>query len=761
MEITAGQQLALCQLEDICKYSEQDVMIADIVDPAEDRAYLKLRISLATRHHERTDDGIPLRGREPLLLHVPSSFPRDYPLVYAVHTRFAGYPHVQWGNCLCMYRAPDVEWSPKDGMYGFVERMNKWFAAAARNELDPDDAPLHPPVVYNLALSNFTIAIRENVPPEAEGAFWLGTASLRFVHETRYDLVGWHEEISDVSAGNLGAAAVLLNQPFPIEYPSSVNALVDELSRHGIDFGNLFGILRVHVLALRPQQPLFVVLGTPMRRRDPHGPLRHHLAVWKIDPEAVHALRALIARTDDQVEAIERFVQWSRTANVAWTRIDDAREEVTIGRDANSHIAWVRNKSVLLLGCGALGSHTAEYLARAGVGRLTLVDNDIVSSGVLARQQYTDADVGLLKSHACRDRLLAIAPDSQIKAIVQNLKHGVFAKFGRGFDLVIDATASRAVSDTIEEELRTDPVAPPMLAMSVSSRAEIGRVIVRPSQALGGHKSVVRNAQLKCHANPQYADLARAFWPRADDIELFQPEPGCSEPTFQGSAADMAFHASGMLNLGLAELSEGDATATVAAFAAKPAGGAGDALHHLLSFERPTLHTERNHGYAVLCSPAAERAVAAEVNRNARVNGSEVETGGLLFGEIDDGLGQLWIDMVTGPPSDSFLSPGLFVCGTDGTRERAELEKRLSGGASRFVGIWHTHPVSPPLPSKVDLGAMASILIDSETPPRHTVMLILGHAKSKPEWGFYIFRRNEIEVSGQTVRILVRSHDGQ
>lgn len=89
------------------------------------------------------------------------------------------------------------------------------------------------------------------------------------------------------------------------------------------------------------------------------------------------------------------------------------------------------------------------------------------------------------------------------------------------------------------------------------------------------------------------------------------------------------------------------------------------------------------------------------------------------------------------------------------------MEKRLSGGASCFVGIWHTHPVSPPLPSKVDLGAMVSILIDSETPPRHTVMLILGHAKSKPEWGFYIFRRNEIEVSGQTVRILVRSHDGQ
>ena len=148
-------------------------------------------------------------------------------------------------------------------------------------------------------------------------------------------------------------------------------------------------------------------------------------------------------------------------------------------------------------------------------------------------------------------------------------------------------------------------------------------------------------------------------------------------------------------------------------------------------FEKPTLHAELNHGYSVLCSPVAERALISEINRSARVNGDEVETGGLLFGDIDDCLGQLWIDKVTGPPPDSHLSPERFVCGTEGTQERADLEKRLSGGASRFVGIWHTHPVSPPHPSTIDLDAMLSILIESETPPRHTVMLILGHAKTR------------------------------
>lgn len=758
MAVTAGQQLALSQLEDICKYSEHEVMIADIVEPTEDRPSLKLRISLSTRHHERSEDGLPLRKREPLWLYIPSKFPRDYPSVYAVHTLFAGYPHVQWGTYLCMYRAPDVEWSPKDGMYGFIERLNKWFGAAARNELDPDDAPLHPPVVYNQSLSDFTIVIRENVPAEAEGAFWLGTAALRNIHKSRFDLVVWSKKIDEIGAGNLGAAAVLLNQPFPIEYPKSVNALVDELNRHGIDFGSLYVILKFHVLALPLGRPLFVVLGTPMRRRDPHGPLRHHLAIWKVDAEAVEALRALIARNEDHDQAVNEFVKWSLTANVAWTRIDEAREEVTIGRDSKSHIAWVRDKNILLLGCGALGSHTADYLARARVGRLTLVDNKCVSFGVLTRQQYSDADVGRLKSHACRDNLQTIAPDCEIEVSVENLKYGVLAKFGREFDLIIDATASRAVADTIEEELRTDPVAPPLLAMSVSAKAEFGRVIVRPGQALGGHKTIIRNAQLRSYADSQHADLARAFWPRPTEVDLFQPEPGCSEPTFQGSAADMACHASGLLNLGLAELSKVNPTETVAAFAYQSAGGASN---RRFLFEKPTLHTELNHGYSVLCSPAAERTLMSEVARSARVNGDEVETGGLLFGEIDDGMEQLWIDKVTGPPPDSHLSPELFVCGTEGTQERADLEKRLSGGASRFVGIWHTHPVSPPRPSSIDLGAMLSILIESETPPRHTVMLILGHAKISPEWGFYIFRRNEIEISGRTITVHVGIADGR
>src|SRR6266566_1548968 len=71
--------------------------------------------------------------------------------------------------------------------------------------------------------------------------------------------------------------------------------------------------------------------------------------------------------------------------------------------------------SVLLVGAGGLGSPLALYLAAAGVGRIGLVDFDVVDFSNLQRQVlHGTPDVGRPKLHSARDRLQAINPEVRV-----------------------------------------------------------------------------------------------------------------------------------------------------------------------------------------------------------------------------------------------------------------------------------------------------------------------------------------------------------
>lgn len=73
-----------------------------------------------------------------------------------------------------------------------------------------------------------------------------------------------------------------------------------------------------------------------------------------------------------------------------------------------------RNASVAICGLGGLGSNIAISLARAGIGRLHLIDFDKVDLSNLNRQQYTVSQLGMYKTEALRDTLRQIAPYLEI-----------------------------------------------------------------------------------------------------------------------------------------------------------------------------------------------------------------------------------------------------------------------------------------------------------------------------------------------------------
>ena len=99
--------------------------------------------------------------------------------------------------------------------------------------------------------------------------------------------------------------------------------------------------------------------------------------------------------------------------------------------------------SVALIGCGALGTAQAEALARAGIGRLRLIDRDFVEESNLQRQtMFTERDAfeRLPKAVACARRIAEINSEIRTEALVQDVNHTNVERLIEGCDLVLDGT---------------------------------------------------------------------------------------------------------------------------------------------------------------------------------------------------------------------------------------------------------------------------------------------------------------------------------
>ncbi|MDF3607342.1 molybdopterin-synthase adenylyltransferase MoeB [Paracoccus sp. DMF-8] len=102
----------------------------------------------------------------------------------------------------------------------------------------------------------------------------------------------------------------------------------------------------------------------------------------------------------------------------------------------------LRNARVLIVGAGALGAPVALYLAAAGVGRITIADDDRVSLSNLQRQViYGGGDIGQPKVHAAARRLADLNPHVQVTPLPRRITADDVALI-RGFDLVLDGTDS-------------------------------------------------------------------------------------------------------------------------------------------------------------------------------------------------------------------------------------------------------------------------------------------------------------------------------
>ena len=138
-----------------------------------------------------------------------------------------------------------------------------------------------------------------------------------------------------------------------------------------------------------------------------------------------------------------------------YTADEFARTALLIGEEK---LRKIRSSSVMVLGVGGVGSHCVEALARAGVGRLLLVDNDRVSLTNINRQSIAyHSTVGRYKTEVMRERIQDICPETEVKTfetfVLADNTDGLFAERP---DYIVDAidtvTAKLAVIERANKE---------------------------------------------------------------------------------------------------------------------------------------------------------------------------------------------------------------------------------------------------------------------------------------------------------------------
>ena len=441
-----GADLARRQLFDLVEVADGAVEV--LAEWTNSQGNTVFTISLDTSGLEQAPAGVSVRERERFRVLIRPGFPFVHPSVFSVHNRWARTPHVQWGSYLCLYAAPSVEWNPSDGMRGFIGRLASWIESAAAGALDPEGQPLHPPAVYTSAEAGLILIhpdLGERVPWRADGSATSVSTLIAWCavnHERRrVDVLEWVDVATAVARAEddtavvfhaarpvIALPVVLTPDEFGFEYPRDVKSLSDGLRDSGYARDALLEDLAASTYINRRMRgrqiaederaagpswdkaadegaPILTALlvGTPSRRVDGEGRLAH-LAAWKLDALSSQATDLLaqireLTLTKESVELSAKVRDMAfklfDSSPIAWMKVMETRPEVTRRRDEDTASSWLAGMRVLVLGSGALGAPVSEYCVRAGVKELTVADFSVVNPGILVRQPYLDADIGL------------------------------------------------------------------------------------------------------------------------------------------------------------------------------------------------------------------------------------------------------------------------------------------------------------------------------------------------------------------------------
>lgn len=192
---------------------------------------------------------------------------------------------------------------------------------------------------------------------------------------------------------------------------------------------------------------------------------------------------------------------------------------------------WLDNKTVVMCGCGSVGSCLSLHMARSGVGRFVLVDSDCFEIHNVCRHQCNHTDLGKFKVDAVAERILQINPKAEILKFYQLIQNVPRHEYANWFDpkyTIFVGTCDNRPGNAAACDIAYD-LGASFLALGFRARAWSGEIFVAIPDRKDicyhcAFKTLIEEAQIEMSRNHLYMDAENpqqvAFVPGLDvDVE--------------------------------------------------------------------------------------------------------------------------------------------------------------------------------------------------------------------------------------------------
>lgn len=363
-------------------------------------------------------------------------------------------------------------------------------------------------------------------------------------------------------------------------------------------------------------------------------------------------------------------------------------------------------RRIVMIGAGSAGSAISEILARQGLFKWTIIDDDTLLPHNVARHTLNNQFVGRSKAIGLANRLMGVRDDVDVRAVVDNVLAPVDkAALDLQIDdaeLILDASASvpvsRWVSDLPDTARRLCAFFTPDGKSAVLMIEDEARSLTLRDLETLYLREIFQNPSLADHLG---------------SVDRMQYTGACRALTNRIPMASIQV-LSGLIAGGIAS-SVRTPNAAVKIWTMNEDG----IRSTVVSGSMTTMTGE---GWLITV-PAALK----DELRQRRSTALPSETGGSLMGMIDFGRRRIDVVGALPPPSDSVGTPSSFTRGVSRLRADIEAAAARTGNQIRYIGEWHSHPAGRSShPSSTDIEQISQLNDAMELDGLPAVSLIIA-----------------------------------